>query len=112
MIDLIGRAAMQARVRPVFSIPVGKQPKLLSEGLAAKWYEDDACAFILERQDEPLDDGDTAVLANCTEAWCDASAITPGLEQIAPELLALVADDVFKRGSGVIDDAFEEALSR
>ena len=52
------------------------------------------------------------MLANGTETWCDPETITPILEQVAPELLALVADDVFGRGIGVIDGAFEEALNR
>jgi len=35
------------------------------------------------------------VLANGAEAGRDPLAITPGFECIAPELLALVADNVF-----------------
>ena len=112
MIDLVGRVAMKTRVRPVLSIPVGKQAKLLAEGLATKWHQDNACTFILERQDESLDNGYTAVLADGAKAWCDSSAITPSLERVAPELLALVADDVFGRGTGVIDDAFKKRLNR
>ena len=112
MIDLIGLGAMQARVRPVFRIPVGEQPKRLAAGFATKRYRDDACAFILERQDEPLDQVNATVLANVAEAWGDPLATTPVLEQVAPKLLSLVADNVFGRGTGVIDNAFEEALNR
>jgi hypothetical protein len=64
------------------------------EGLAAKWYQDKAITFNFERQDESFDNGDTAVLANGAEAWCDPSAITPVFEHVAPELLSLVANDV------------------
>ena len=112
MIDLIGRVALQTRVRPVFRIPCGKQLKLLVECLAAKWYQDDACAFVFQRQDKPLDDGDTAVLAYGAEAWCDPSVIAPVLEPVAPELRALVANDVLGRDTGVDDGTFEEALNR
>jgi len=41
------------------------------------------------------------VFANGAEAGRDPLAITPGLERIAPELLALVADYVFWRGTCV-----------
>jgi len=57
MIDLIGCVALQTRVRPVIRIPFGKQRKLLAEGLATKWYQDNACTFVLKRQDESLDQG-------------------------------------------------------
>jgi hypothetical protein len=46
------------------------------------------------------------VLANGAEAGCYPLAITPILEHAAPELLALVADNVFDNG------AFEEGLNR
>ena len=52
------------------------------------------------------------MLTNGAEAWRDPLAITPVLERIAPELLALVADDVFWRRPGVDDGAFEEGLYR
>lgn len=112
MIDLIGCVALKTRMRPVFSIPVGKQARLLAEGLATKWYQDNACTFILERQDESLNQGNATVLANGAEAWCDPLAITPILEPVAPELRPLVANDVLGRGTGVVDGAFEEALNR
>ena len=48
------------------------------------------------------------MLANSAEAGRDTLVITPGLERIAPELLALVADNVFWRGACVDDGAFEE----
>ena len=45
------------------------------------------------------------MLANGAEAGCDPLVITPGLERIAPELLALVADNVFRGGTGGINGA-------
>jgi len=48
------------------------------------------------------------VLANGAEAGRDPLAITPGLERVAPELLALVADKVFWRGTWVDNGAFDE----
>ena len=82
------------------------------ERLAAKWHENDARTAVLERQDESFNDRDTAVLANGTEAGCDSVAITPILEHAAPELLALVADDVFRCGTGGVNGAFEKVRNR
>jgi hypothetical protein len=46
------------------------------------------------------------------EAWRDPLAITPVFEDIAPELLAFVADNIFWRRAGVDDRVFEEGLNR
>jgi hypothetical protein len=65
------------------------------ERVYAKWHQNDAHAFVLEREDESFDERNAPVLANGAETGRDPLAITPGLERIAPELLALVADNVF-----------------
>ncbi len=111
MIDLIRRLATQRRVRSIFVEPVGIPHKLPAERVAAKWHEDDPRAFVLEAQNEPLHQGNAAVLTNGAEAWRDPLAIKPVLERIAPELPALVTDDVFWRRPGVDDGAFEEGLN-
>ena len=69
-------------------------------------------AAVLERQDESFNDRDTAVLANGAEAGCDPVVITPILEHAAPELFALVADDVFGGGTGGVNGTFEEVRYR
>ena len=92
--------------------PVCIQHKLPAQRLAAKWHEDDPRTFVLEAQNEPLHQGNAAVLTNGAKARCDSTAITPILEHGAPKLLALVADDVFWRRAGVDDCAFEEGLNR
>ncbi len=48
------------------------------------------------------------MLADGAEAGCDPLAIAPILEHAAPELLALVADDVFRGDTGGVNGAFEE----
>jgi hypothetical protein len=93
-------------------VPVRKKRERLVERLSAKWHENDARAFVLETQNEALNDRDTAVLTNGAETRCDPFAVTPVLEHITPERLALVADDVFGRATRVIDGALEEALNR
>ena len=52
------------------------------------------------------------MLANGTEAGCDPLAITPILEYAAPELLALVADNVSWCSTCVENGAFEEGLNQ
>jgi glycosyltransferase involved in cell wall biosynthesis len=67
------------------------------EGIPAKWYQNDAHAFVLECQDESLNERNTAVLANGAKAGCDPMAITPILEYATPELLALQGKGVTSR---------------
>ena len=82
------------------------------ERVRAKWHQNHARAFVLETQDESFNERDTPVLANGTEAGCDSLAITPLLEYAAPELLALVGDDVFRGGAGGVNGTFEEVRHR
>ena len=82
------------------------------ESVCAKWYENDARTFVLETQDESFNERNTPVLTNGAKAGCDPFAITPILEHAAPELLALVADDVFRGGAGGVNGTFEEVRNR
>ncbi len=112
MIDLMRRLAIERRVRSCLIEPFRKKHKLPVERLAAKWHQDDARTSVLETQDESFNERDTPVLANGAEAGCYPLAITPILEHAAPELLALVADDVFRGGTGGVKGAFEEVRNR
>ena len=106
------RLATQRRVRSLLIKPVGIPHKLPAERLAAKWHEDDPRAFVLEAQNEPLHQGNAAVLTNGAEAGSDPLAFTPLLVRVAPELLAFVANNIFGCGTGVDDGAFKEGLNR
>jgi hypothetical protein len=94
-------------MRAILIVPVHKIRQLLAERLLAKWYDNNACTFLLETQDESLNNRDTPVLADGAEAGCDPVAFTPTLEHVAPELLALVTDDVF-RGSACLYSTCEK----
>jgi len=48
------------------------------------------------------------MLANGAEAGRDPLVITPVLEHAAPELLAFIADDVFRGDTGGVNGAFEQ----
>ena len=102
------RLAIERRVRPMLIEPDFKEPKLPMERLPAKWHDNYARAFVLQAQDESFNGRNTPLLANGAEAWCDPLAITPILEHAAPELLALVADDIFRSGTGGVNGVFEE----
>jgi hypothetical protein len=52
------------------------------------------------------------VLANGAEAGIYPLALTPILEQVAPELLALVGDDIFRLGTCVFHGVLEKRLNR
>ncbi len=86
-------------MRAVLIVPVHKTRQFLVEGFLAKWYDNNACTFLLEAKDESFNNRDTPVLADSAEAGCDPVAITPILKHVAPELLALVTDDVFRGGT-------------
>ena len=93
-------------------VPIRKRREFRVERARAKWYENDPRTFILQTQDESLYERDTPVLANSAKAGFDPIAVTRILEHATPELLALVADDVFWRRTGVYDCASEEGLNR
>ncbi len=90
---------MERGVRATLIVPVRETSELLAERVRTKWRQNDAHAFVLERQDESLDERNAAVLANGPEAGCDPLVITPVLERITPELRAFVADYVFRSGT-------------
>ena len=80
------------------------------ERVGTQWHQNDAHAFVLERQDESLDERNAPVLANGAEAGYEVLAITPVLERITPKLFALVGDDVFRVDTYVVHRVFEYVL--
>jgi len=75
---------MKRGVRAILIVPVCKTRELPVERGRTKWHQNKTHAFVLERQDESLNERDTAVLANSAEAGCDPLAITPILEYACP----------------------------
>ena len=76
-------------MRAILIVPVHKIRQLLAERLLAKWYDNNACTFLLEAQDESFNNRDTPVLADSAEARCDPVAITPILEHVRPAIVPL-----------------------
>ena len=112
MKDLMRCLAMKRGVGAIVIVPVRKTRQLLLERIRTKWHQNDTHAFVLERQDESLDERDAPVLANGAEAGCDVLTITPIFEHAAPELPALVADGVFRSATCFVHGAFEKTLDR
>ncbi len=108
MIDLMRRLTTERRVRATMIVPIRKRRQLHVKPARAKRHQNDARAFVLEAQNESFNERDTPVLTNGAEAGFDPTAVTPILEHATPELLALVANDVFRGGTGGLDRTFEE----
>ena len=88
---------MERGVRATLIVPVRETSELLAERVRTKWHQNYAHAFVLERQDESLDERNTPVLADGAKARCDPVVVTPIFEQVAPELLALQGKGVTLR---------------
>jgi len=95
-------------VRPMFVVPFGKQQQLFAEMVAPQRNQQPARASILERLDEPLDNGDAAMPADCTEPQTEATAARPVHESHAQELRSLVADQVLWLSARLTDGACQE----
>lgn len=86
-VDLVGRAALQARMRTLGVVPSDVVVELAPEGaLRQRHNRQQACALGLQRLDEALDDGEAAVLADGAEALGDAVAAAPRRELAGDEL--------------------------
>ena len=104
--------AIERRVRATTIVPTCIKRQLLEERIHEKWHENDPGAFVLHAQDESFYERDTPMLANGAEPRCDPLVITPILEHTAPELLALVADNIFRGGTGSVNGTFKEVRNR
>ena len=111
MIGLLRRLAIERRMGATVIVPIRKTAQFKLESVRTKRYQNNTCAFVLERQDESFDERDTAMLANGAEARCDPLAITPVLEGITPKLFALVADDIVRVCTRAIHGTFEKVLN-
>ena len=107
-VDFIGRSTVQPRVWPIPVVPVDEQQQLLAKGVSAAGDHDPPCAIVLHGANGPFDDGDAAVLANRSEVLKDVSTTTPLSESNRDELLAVIGDQVLRRGSGLPNHTTEK----
>ena len=76
-VDFIRSSAVQPSVWPIPVVPGDEQRQLSAKGVSAVGDHDPPRATVLHRENEPFDDGDTAVLPHGPESLKDASATTP-----------------------------------
>ena len=67
--------------------------------------------FVLQTTDEAFDHSNASVLADGAEAGLDLLVFAPAFEPIAPELAALVGDDVLWLDTVLLDRAIQELLN-
>ena len=107
-VGFIRRSAAQGRVRPMLVEPGDPLIGVSAERTLPQRHDDPPEALVFESADEPLDDRDAAVLADGTETRADLASLAPSLEPFAPELRALVADDVLGRSPGLANGLGKE----
>jgi hypothetical protein len=95
----------------MFVVPIDEQQQLATERRTLHRDRHQASAAVLERQDESLDDGQAAVLADGAEPRADVEAIAPVLEAVTPELPSLVADQVLGFGAGLTNCPAQECTN-
>ena len=80
-------------------VPCTNQHHLLAKRFSTKRDKRQLPYRLFYRQNVSLNDRDTSMLADGTKARFDMVTPAPGLESVAPELTAFVANQVFRFGS-------------
>ena len=90
-VDFLGRSAAERHVGAMGVVPRAQFREFSLESLAPQWHQRQPCDALLERQDQSLDHGDGAVLADRTEPGMDALPPAPRPECVTEELGASVS---------------------
>jgi hypothetical protein len=98
-------------MRPPLVVPFDEASEPSSEIPASHWDIKHSCEFVLQSTNEAFDQSNASVLADSAEAGCDLFGFAPSFEPIAPELAALVGDDVLWLGTVLLDRAIQELLN-
>ena len=107
-VGFIRRSAAQGCVRPMLVEPGDPLIGVSAERTLPQRHGDPPEALFFESADEPFDDRDAAALADGAETRLDPASLAPSLEPFAPELRALVADDVPGRSPGLANGLGKE----
>lgn len=99
-------------MRPVAVVPSDEECQLPADPLSPERDEKPPRAVVLQRPEEPLDDGDTAMLADGTVATLDSSTPTPASVASRCEHAFLITQEVARRRADVSDRATEESAQR
>ncbi len=110
IVDFTGRLPDEGHVRPQRVVPDCVQSNLSSHGFHRQRNEKAPSALLLHGSDESFDNRDARGFTNTPVAGPDAPTLAPALETAAPELCALVGDDVLGCGPARPDRTIKEAL--
>jgi hypothetical protein len=80
MVDLIRRSAAERHVRAMAVVPRRKISKLAQKRSSPERHQRQLCDALLERQDQSLNHGNAAVLADRAEPRADALPLAPWFE--------------------------------
>jgi len=97
-VGFVGRPAIQPSVWPIAVVPGDEQRDFFAKGVSAAGDHDPSCALVLQRENKPFDDGDTAVLTDGAEPLVDSLATTPRSKCSRDELPAVIGDHVLRCG--------------
>jgi len=97
-------------VRPSRVVPDHVQTKLTTHRSERRRNKKASRAFLFHRPDEPFDDRDARRFADPTVSRSDVPTLAPSLETTAPELRALVRDDIAGMLAVCASGSVEEAL--
>jgi hypothetical protein len=86
-------------VWPIAVKPLDEQRQFTPERVATVRNDQPTCALVFDRPDESFDDCKTPVLTDGSETLMDAFPTTPLSESSRDELLAVIGDQVLRRGS-------------
>ena len=100
--------SLESLMRPEIVIPGEIETKLMAQVGLSHGHYDAPGAFGLQGTDHSLDDGNASIFPDGPEAGLDFPASAPAFEGFAPELAALVGDDVFRCLPGSADGSAEE----
>jgi len=106
------RSSSKSLMRAVLVVPREVEREFVPYVGEPQRHEDRASALGLHGADEPLDDGDAAVLADRAEAQVDLPAPCPAFQGRAIELAAPVADEVPGLGLVPADGAIRDVSSQ
>ncbi len=91
-------------------VPVREECQLTAECLLPDWHQNHVHALAFQASDETLDNCNASLFPHGAKARPNFFLPAPVLETLAPELLALVADQVFWFGTLFFDRSAQKGL--
>lgn len=106
--DFIGSSAAERRVGPMAVVPGDQFREFSLEGSSPQRHQREPCDALLEREDQSLDHGDAAVLADRAEPRTHTLPSAPRFEFVTGKLGTLVRNQMPGLRSYGVDHAAQE----